>query len=113
MNIEPCKSVCHECGFLYGSDQGVLTRDFIPMMKAGTLFPCHMKLKEVTGSINQGVDKYVKNSHTLKICRGYVLSMKKSGIPPLNEAWVKLYKDVEGDDTKVMSLPEAIQYHIL
>jgi hypothetical protein len=112
MNIEPCKSVCHECGFLQGSQKGVLTPDVVHFVKTGTLFPCHLQLKAVTGSENQGIEIYVQTQETIKICRGYVISMYKSGIPPKHKLWAKLYNDIKSDDmSSIMSIPEALNYH--
>jgi len=112
MNIEPCSKVCHECGFLRGSPKGILTAESRNVIMQGIIFPCHLKLKAVTGSENQGIEDYVSSQPVVKVCRGYVVSMMKSGIPPLNEAWAKLYRDVGADlDTRVMDIRETLTYH--
>lgn len=112
MDIEPCSKVCSECGFLPGSPVGILQPEIREYIAKGILFPCHMKLRSVTGSDNQGVELYMTVQPTVKVCRGYIIAMIKSGIPPQNQAWAKLYHAVGSDiDPRVMDIQETLKYH--
>ncbi len=115
--IEPCQEVCHECGFLNDSQHGVLKEDLglLDIIKDGILFPCHLQLKAVTGSENEGVEQYVEETNTFKVCRGYVESMyiSENGAEFAdNPIWKKLFNDVKGNiNPKVMTISETIDYH--
>ena len=113
-NIKPCDEVCHECGFLNDSQVGVLKESMglIDIIEKGIIFPCHLKLKAVTGSENTGTEIYAETKDTFQVCRGYVESMFLSGKELGNPAWRDLYEKLDGKfNSKTMTIEETIEYH--
>lgn len=113
-NIKPCDEVCHECGFLNDSQPGLLKEELgiIEMIREGQVFPCHMQLEAVTGSMNTGVEKYIEKKDTFKVCRGYVESMFISEMHLNVPFWQDLYEKLDGKlNSKTMTILQALQYH--
>jgi hypothetical protein len=115
MKIETCK-LCNECGFLRGGIKGTLKPELglFDIIENQILFPCHLQLKAVTGSENQGVEIYAEETNTFKVCYGYVASLHKSRVIPKHPVMRSLMKslDTESDDYKrVMTIEETLKYH--
>ena len=113
-NIEPCKEVCHECGFLDGSQVGVLKESLglKEIIDKGVVFPCHLQLKAVTGSENTGVEQYAEQKDTFKVCRGLIESSYISGLHRGHPLWENLYKQLDGNiNQKTMNIEETLKYH--
>jgi len=108
--ISICKKMCIECGFAPKSIDNTLYQETLEYLLKGIIFPCHMELKKVTGSENQGVEKLKE----IKVCRGYVIFAKKyrPELYVLNNTWKWLFdqiNDTEFDD--IVTMTELFQKH--
>ena len=65
------------------------------IIEKGVLFPCHLQLKAVTGSENTGVEQYIAEKDTFKVCRGLIESSFISGLHMYNPVWTKLYAQLD------------------
>ena len=113
MKVKPCDKPCVECGFKKDSQVGVLQPEILDFIKNGNLFPCHMKLKEVTGSENTGVELYKATQEVIYVCRGYVESVVKSSLKMPNQfIWEDLINQVKNDlHDDIMDIQESLKYH--
>ena len=110
--ISTCKKMCNECGFSKHSQRGTLQEELIQYISEQKLFPCHLELKKVTGSENTGVEKYIEEVKTIKICRGLIECMYISCIEAKNETIQKLYDEVKDNiSPDIMNLGEVINHH--
>jgi hypothetical protein len=112
MKIIPCEKRCSECGFSKNAIKGTLQKEIIDCVNTQTIFPCHMELRKVTGSVNEGVELYAESQDVFRVCRGYIASMRKSGVQPRYELLRELFEEVSTDnEDEIMSLEEAYKYH--
>ena len=114
MIIEPCKELCHECGFLNDSKIGVLKESLglKNVINTGQIFPCHLELKAVTGNENKGVEVYVATQKHFKVCRGLVEASFLSNLHMDKPLWLMLYKKLDGRiNPKTMNIEEALARH--
>ena len=112
--VEPCSEVCFECGFLSDSQVGVLKESLglVEIIEKGVMFPCHLQLKAVTGSENTGVEQYMEEKDTFKVCRGLIESSFISGLHTDKEVWQEMYEKLDGKlNSKTMTIQETIEYH--
>ena len=113
-NIEPCKEVCHECGFLNDSQIGVLKESLglQEIIDKGVLFPCHLELKKVTGFENKGTEFYTETQDTFKVCRGLIESSFLSRLHLDKEIWQLLYDKLDGKiNPKTMTIKQTLERH--
>ena len=113
-NIEPCKNICKTCGFLNDSQVGVLKESLglKEIIDKGVIFPCHESLKAVTGSENTGVEQYMEEKDTFKVCRGLIESSFISGLHTDKEVWREMYEKLDGKlNSKTMTIQETLEYH--
>lgn len=114
--IEVCKQPCSECGFTKDGTRNTLYAEAISMIANGTVFPCHMYLKSITGSENEGVEKLTH----VKVCKGYVAFIKKN-FPGIIETYRETHQYVWNQDLlpqitdkdmeNILTVDELIERH--
>ena len=110
--ITVCKKMCIECGFHKDSQRGTLHKELIEYVMEQKLFPCHLELKKVTGSENEGCDIYCNEVEEVRVCRGLIECMYISQIEPINIDTEKLYSLVKDNISEgIMNLGEVVQHH--
>jgi hypothetical protein len=73
MKVAPCTAICNECGFSKKGTVNTLYAEAFDIIQTGKIFPCHLYLKQQTGSESYGTELL----NEIKVCRGYVAFMKK------------------------------------
>ena len=115
--IKTCNKICGECGFTKDGTTDTLYNEAYNIIENAIIFPCHMKLKEVTGSENQGVELLKE----IQVCRGYVAFMAKnyafrvssSEIGAKRKIWDKLFSEIGPSELdNICSLDELENRHI-
>lgn len=111
-----CEKLCNECPFSKNSPNGWLADysvdDIKEIMNQEGLFPCHMLMPD------QDMNQYQVNraieTGELKLCRGYIESMIKSGkLPRYNQLLKDEIDRVKTDGLSENSMPiwEFIKHH--
>jgi len=111
-----CEKLCKECPFSVDSPKGWLADysvdDIKEIMNQEALFPCHMLMAE--GDMTQyQVQKAIEQGE-MKLCRGYIESMIKSGKLPRYNILLKEEIDrvkQEGLSENSMPIWEFIKHH--
>ena len=113
-DINMCKSLCGECPFSKNSMKGFLgdyeIEDFLKFQNAEILFPCHKTLSEEDLTIEEAELKIINNE--IKLCRGFIESMVKSGKSPRNsylKSATEIVKNNLSDNS--MSIIEFFKNH--
>ena len=113
MNL--CKKLCNECPFSNKSIPGWLAdysvEDIKELQNQEALFPCHLMIDENL-SQEEAEEKII--SGEMKLCRGYVESMKKScKSPRTNKLLIEALNIVreEGVSSDSMTIWDFMKYH--
>lgn len=110
-NITLCEKICNECGFSTKGTTNTLYDEAYDIIRMGTLFPCHMYLKSITGSESHGTEHLT----TVKVCRGYVAYMSLYAPYPkyLSSIWKDLFNQLDMYDIDSIHTPQSlIESHI-
>lgn len=96
MKIVTCSKVCKECGFVKGGTKDTLYKDIDHIIEEGIVFPCHMYLRDNTGSENTGTETLQE----IQVCRGYVAYMRKNKPEVLakHPIWLQLFNEITSED---------------
>lgn len=106
-----CTKICDECPFSNKSPRGWLAdytvEDFAQFFRLEVLFPCHKQIKDDL-NFNQAAELVKTNK--VKLCRGYVESMRKSAKLPVDPELANIVKNVALSDDS-MSIFEFFAHH--
>lgn len=105
-NISLCPKICSECGFTTDGTTDTLYAEAFDIIRMGTLFPCHMYLKSITGSESYGTEHLTD----VKVCRGYVSYMYLHAPYPqyLPAIWKDLFNQLDMFDIDRIHTPESL-----
>jgi len=70
MKIKPREKYCDECPYLEKNKSHLNKEQYERIVKHNAVFPCHTELRNVVGSDNSGVEKYVASVETFVVCKG-------------------------------------------
>jgi len=118
VKLELC-DLCTTCGFLNDSQPGVLREDMglLHIINQQIVFPCHEQLAAYNSSHgkgkseNTGTLEMAEDLGVVKVCTGYIQSLKKSKVFPKNMHVSKLMDDVKEIDPRIMTIEDTIKYH--
>lgn len=108
-----CKKLCDECPFSRNSAKGWIASysidDFMEFMRYDLPFPCHM-LVEHDMTAEEAAQSVIDGK--MKLCRGYVESMRKSAKIPRDPELAAIVASVNPSDD-VMSIFEFAKHHTI
>ena len=106
MKISVCNKICTECGFSKHGSKNTLYAEAFDIMKTGTLFPCHMYLRSISGSESHGTEHLTE----VKVCRGYVSYQFLYGKIPANtvQTWNYLMSQLNESDMEDIYTPDEL-----
>lgn len=116
VNKTHCAKMCKECPFSKNSLKGWLSdytgQDILNFMSAEASFPCHLQMSD--GDLNIDETKEAIANGKMKLCRGYVECIIKSGKSPyVNKQLVDVIAMVreEGLSDDSMNIFEFLEHH--
>jgi len=86
IKMKPRDTMCVECPYRPENKKHLNENQYAKIVQHNAVFPCHMEMKGVVGSTNEGVELYVQKVDTFVICKGRFEEMKNDKDRFINES---------------------------